>query len=434
MTTVVPHLAAPFRLYIASRGRQLFFVTRSLGRTGLRRNGKARNASAFIQQVGFGSYPERALCDDTSEPGGEALFRLSGVKIGFGALLVATGYAQDLNTTSKGGPSLDAMKVRYANVVIVISLDEPKGLVQLADIFPAENISTLGTHRLEVTHAEFLLLLTSSNSLKYVVINPETDLPTVLIQIPTDSISAESQHSHQQWTEAGTFQGNEETWHAGDWQEGVSSTATVSYDTWGSLGVDSGDNQGYAQWICDAINIDLSRVRILLRTMNFESDPGSCRIYLRRFDSGEWVYWAPITDRSDNLWAITLETATELQAYISRQGRCALMAVSGDGWTFAQVKFEYACPLPDAPVLVSPRWGAIGVTYSATYFDWPDINGVRGYEIDIAPGETSMVPSSFCFKTILPSTAYTWKVRAVNPCGWGPWSTAKTFSTSDTLD
>ncbi len=300
------------------------------------------------------------------------------------------------------------MKVRYANVAIAISLDEPEGLEQLADILPAKNISTLGTHRLELTHAEFLLLLNSSNSPKYVVINPETNLPTVLIRIPTDSISAESQPAHQQWTAACNFQGSEETWHAGD-------------------------NQGYAQWKCDAVNID-SRVRILLRTMSPTGDQGNCRIYLRRFDSGEWSYWASITDRSDNLWAITLETATELQAHISRQGQCALMAVSGDGWTFDQVKFEYACPLPEAPVLISPSWGASGVGYSATYFDWPDISGVRGYEIDISPGETCIVPSSFCFKTISPNTAYTWKVRAENPCGWGPWSTIKTFTTGDTPD
>lgn len=214
----------------------------------------------------------------------------------------------------------------------------------------------------------------------------------------------------------------------------MGSTATVSYDTWGSLGGDPGDNLGYAHWKCDAFNNDFSRVRILLRTVRPKGDPGNCRIYLRRFDSEEWVHWAFITDRFDNLWAITLETAAELQAYISHQGQCALMAVSTDGWTFDQVKFEYACPLPEAPVLVSPSWGASGVGFSATYFDWPDINGVRRYELDISPGETYRVPSSFCFKTISPSTAYSWKVRAENPCGWGPWSTTKTFTTGDILD
>ncbi|MCH7851897.1 MAG: fibronectin type III domain-containing protein [Candidatus Marinimicrobia bacterium] len=356
------------------------------------------------------------------------------VKIGFGALLGAIGYAQELNIASTSGPSVGEVKVRYANVVLAISLDQPRGLDRPADIYPAENISALEMRRLELTHDEFLLLLNNSNSFKYDVINPETGLPRVLIRIPTNSISDELQHTCKPWATAGTFQGNEETGHGGAWHEGVSSTATIAYDSWGSLGSDSGANQGYAQWNCDAININSSKVRILFRTMRSEGVPGSCRIYLRNLDSGKWVYWGSITDGSDNLWAISLETATELQAHISPQGRCALMAVSNDGWTFDQVKFEYTCRLPDVPVLVSPYRGASGVAYSATYFDWPDINGARGYEIAISPGETYRVTSSFCFKTTAPNTSYTWKVRAENPCGWGAWSTTKTFTTGDNLE
>ena len=358
--------------------------------------------------------------------------RLSGLKIGLGALLGAIGYAQELNIAPTSGPSAGEVKVRYAKVVLAISLDQPRGLDRPADIYPTENIATLKTGPLELTHDEFLLQLNNLNSLKYIVINRETGLPRVLIRVPTNSVSDELQHTCKPWAPAGTFQGNEATGHGGDRQEGVSLAATIAYDSWGSLGSDSGAKQSYAQWNCDDININSSKVRILFRTMRSEGVPGSCRIYLRNLDSGKWVYWGSITDGSDNLWAISLETATELQAHISRQGRCTLMAVANDGWTFDQVKFEYTCRPPDVPVLVSPYRGASGVAYAATYFDWPDIKGVRAYEIAISPGETYMVPSSFCFKTTAPNTSYTWKVRAANSCGWGAWSATKTFTTSDT--
>ena len=349
-------------------------------------------------------------------------------------MLGGIGHAQELNIASPSGPSAGEIKVRYSNVVLAISLDQPRALDRPSEIYTGENISTLETSPLELTHDEFLLLLNNHNSLKYNVINRETGLPRGLIRVPTNSISDELQHPCKPWATAGTFQGNEETRHAGDWQGGMSSTATIAYDSRGSLGSDSAAKQGYVQWNCDAININSSKVRILFRTMRSEGVPGSCRIYIKNLDSGKWVYWGSITDGSDNLWAISLATATELQAHISPQGRCALMAVSNDGWTFDQVKFEYTCRLPDVPVLVSPYRGASGVAYSATYFDWPDINGVRVYEIAISPGETYRVTSSFCFKTISPNTAYSWKVRAANYCGWGAWSATKTFTTGDNLE
>jgi len=358
------------------------------------------------------------------------MFGRFSVKMSLIVLLVSVAYAQNFVNVHKSSSSTEVVENKFADVIIDLTITDPQVLDQINNILPSLSLTNVGTHRLVLEHADFIFLIDSIDSLDYVIINPATNLPTVLSRMPAEEISEGARSTLQQWTDACTVQGNNEEWHDGDWTEGVNPTTAISYYTWGCLGCDAWNNTGSAYWTCSSININSSQVRILFKTMGIEGDFGDyVKIYLRRFDTWEWVYWTTITDKSNSLWAIVLNTAYELQTYVSSSGRCDLIAESNDGWVFDVVKFEYECPTPYAPALLSPSNGATCVEYSSTYFDWGNISSVGGYEINISPGGTYWTPNSYYNKNLSQNTTYTWKVRAENPCGWGAWSSTRTFTT-----
>ena len=93
-------------------------------------------------------------------------------------------------------------------------------------------------------------------------------------------------------------------------------------------------------------------------------------------------------------------------------------------------------PLIAAPNPLSPSDGAANQT-APIVFDWSDVAGSTNYriEIDNNSGFTSpevsaqSATSTFSTSALLPSTTYYWRVAAFDACGWGNWSTPRSFST-----
>jgi subtilisin-like proprotein convertase family protein len=97
---------------------------------------------------------------------------------------------------------------------------------------------------------------------------------------------------------------------------------------------------------------------------------------------------------------------------------------------------------PAAPTPTSPADGAINVSTSPT-FTWDPAAGAESYTLEIATdsGFTSVVHTatdiqgtSYTLPTPLSTnTTYYWRVRAVNPCGEGPWSAVFSFTTENLI-
>ncbi len=119
------------------------------------------------------------------------------------------------------------------------------------------------------------------------------------------------------------------------------------------------------------------------------------------------------------------------QLFTTTDGTLAMFYNSETGSSWAPyLSITYECPTPAIPSLYSPGNGSTCVAYSPTSFDWSSVSDATGYEIYISPGGTYTTTSSSYSKTLSPNTTYTWKVRAVNDCGDGSWSSSRTFTTT----
>ncbi|RYZ33634.1 MAG: endopeptidase, partial [Myxococcaceae bacterium] len=92
-----------------------------------------------------------------------------------------------------------------------------------------------------------------------------------------------------------------------------------------------------------------------------------------------------------------------------------------------------------APALSTPASGATGVELLAV-LDWADVTGVSGYEVQVATDSAftnvvrsanSLVASTWTVSPgLTATTAYHWRVRALNSCGGtSGWSAARSFTT-----
>ncbi len=357
------------------------------------------------------------------------MFRFFSTQMSLIALLVSVAYSQNFDNVYKSNSSAEVLGSKFADVIIDLTITNQQVLDQINNILPYLNLTDEGTHRLVLPHEDFVYLRNSIDFLEYDVIEPVTNLPFKTFIKTNDEITMDLAQETLGWEVACTVQGNIDAWHDGDWTEGVSSTSKISYSTWGCLGCDIWNTWGSAYWSCNSINPSSSQVKLTYRLMSIESGAGQyVEIYFRNFSDWSWVGPWTFTDKSDHyvVWALT-ESQTD--AYLSSDGRFDFIAGSNDGYVFDVIEFEYSCPTPAIPSLYSPSNGATCVAYSPTSFDWSSVSGATGYEIYISPGGTYTTTSSSYSKTLSPNTTYTWKVRAVNDCGSGSWSSSRTFTT-----
>ncbi|MCK7520952.1 MAG: fibronectin type III domain-containing protein [Ignavibacteriales bacterium] len=93
--------------------------------------------------------------------------------------------------------------------------------------------------------------------------------------------------------------------------------------------------------------------------------------------------------------------------------------------------------LPSAPVLVSPANSEV-IDSSSVLFVWqqsqPQVIKYR-IELDTTDQFTSpfvnsdITDTTYLFTGLLPDKNYWWRVKALNPAGWGDFSEVRTFST-----
>ena len=107
-------------------------------------------------------------------------------------------------------------------------------------------------------------------------------------------------------------------------------------------------------------------------------------------------------------------------------------------WTvWGAVQPSVDCDLPDTPMLVSPSNGGADVGWPV-FFDWSDVSGNTRYQIQVDPDANfvgSVVdfqPSQSTYSTsgLYPETLHYWRTRVLNDCGWGTWSSVRSFTTS----
>ncbi|MBK7090630.1 MAG: hypothetical protein IPH59_02735 [bacterium] len=148
-------------------------------------------------------------------------------------------------------------------------------------------------------------------------------------------------------------------------------------------------------------------------------------------------------DNNSDFSSVTLDQSVAASAY----------AVTGlaDGATFywrvraqnscgygswsASRFFSTACNLPVAPNYVSPANGATGLAQPVA-LDWSDIAGAIAYQVQVDDNSSfasTVIDQQPASSTVSASgltggTVYYWRVRAQNVCGWGSWTTARTFS------
>lgn len=124
----------------------------------------------------------------------------------------------------------------------------------------------------------------------------------------------------------------------------------------------------------------------------------------------------------------------------SRPGASSEMARTDYGdryWTvWGAIQPNVDCDEPGTPALVSPANGAWDVGWPVV-FDWSDVGGALNYQIQITISDflnphLDVQPSQSGYSTssLYPETSYLWRVRAKNICGWGSWSSVRSFTTS----
>ena len=107
-------------------------------------------------------------------------------------------------------------------------------------------------------------------------------------------------------------------------------------------------------------------------------------------------------------------------------------------WTvWGAIQPSVDCDFPNTPVLVSPSNGGTDVGWPVS-FDWTDVSGNTRYQIQVDTDVNFVGPvvdfqpsqSAYSTSGLYPETLHYWRVRVLNDCGWGSWTSARSFTTS----
>ncbi len=98
------------------------------------------------------------------------------------------------------------------------------------------------------------------------------------------------------------------------------------------------------------------------------------------------------------------------------------------------------CTLPGVPTLVTPANGATNLSQPVP-LDWSDISGATSYEVQVdnnsdfssVLADYIVTTSSAAASGLSGGVTLYWRARAYNGCGWGSWSSTRTFTSICTL-
>jgi len=96
------------------------------------------------------------------------------------------------------------------------------------------------------------------------------------------------------------------------------------------------------------------------------------------------------------------------------------------------------CDPPGVPGLYSPTNGASNLSQPIS-FDWSNVSGASKYQLVIDNNSSFNSPeinvqptqSQYSVSGLSAGTTFYWHVRAYNDCGWGQWSSLRSFSTEN---
>jgi hypothetical protein len=116
-------------------------------------------------------------------------------------------------------------------------------------------------------------------------------------------------------------------------------------------------------------------------------------------------------------------------------------AKNGAGWGPYGATRSFATQVPPGVVtLIDPAAGSTGNAVPVA-FRWSRASGASGYEIDLSLAadfaavvlrDSSLVDTTLSVGSLLPDTAYYWRIRAKNSAGWGGYSAVNSFRTWST--
>jgi hypothetical protein len=145
---------------------------------------------------------------------------------------------------------------------------------------------------------------------------------------------------------------------------------------------------------------------------------------------------SPITDTSLSLSLCNVSGLGDGTQYYWR-----VRAHNSVGWSNWSTVWNFTteCPLPEAPLLVSPDDGAINITMPVN-LDWTDIAAATQYQVQVDESSGFGSPvinistsgSNYSASGLNDQTTYYWRVRSNDNCGWSDWSAVRDFNTIDT--
>ncbi|MFK7785555.1 MAG: fibronectin type III domain-containing protein [Crocinitomicaceae bacterium] len=115
---------------------------------------------------------------------------------------------------------------------------------------------------------------------------------------------------------------------------------------------------------------------------------------------------------------------------------------ASDGVTWGQYSSPWSFTtntLENFSLLLPPN-NSINQPFASLTFDWSDVSGATGYEVEIDSSQTftvnpqifSSTTSSYTVINLNEGTAYFWRVRATDGSSWGQWSNFWKFTTEST--
>lgn len=160
--------------------------------------------------------------------------------------------------------------------------------------------------------------------------------------------------------------------------------------------------------------------------------------------SGATTYQLQIDDNADfsspfltQSTVVSSYSATGLSSGVPLYWRTRALNGCGPGnWSSSRV-FSISCSLPGAPSLLSPIAGATNLSQPVTLV-WSDVAGALLYEVQVdnnsnfssANLDQQVIASAYVASGLPVGTLFYWRARANTVCGWGSWSSSRTFATS----
>ncbi len=176
-------------------------------------------------------------------------------------------------------------------------------------------------------------------------------------------------------------------------------------------------------------------LNLLLPVVLDWTDYGAATGYRVQVDTDP-AFASPDVDQnvSGSISTYTVVSLPSISTYywrVSTQDSCGW-----GSWTTSR-NFTLTCSLPATASLTSPANGATGLAQPVV-FDWSDVAGATNYQIQVDDSsdfsspliDQQSVTSTYSGSSMNASTTYNWRVRAQNSCGWGSWTSARTFSTA----